>query len=306
MKLLLSCVNSKLSLIGFDWDEGKIFWSCRKDKFNLAGMCYVGNRLFTAGGDTVSMLDPSDINHIDLPGSYKSLAHGIHVINDELFGVVDTGNSAVRIFDGRRGIEVKAYKPLECWGTIPHDTIHLNDFALTPFGIFASCFDYRPWRSSRMLKKEYWEDWCNSGYGVILNLSGHKDKGVGRIVGNGFNHPHSLQYVNPFFYLCSSATGIFHVCNFTKSGELTEEMQFKISDDHFLRGAYKASDSWFLGGSSVRHGKTVSKSMEIYHFKETTGRIEKKTLGIPGEIYDILPWKDEIMQPIVQQHFSEL
>lgn len=305
MKLLLSCVNTNLTLIGFDWDEGKIFWSCHKDKINATGICYAGNRLFTTANDTVTILGPTDKYHIDLPGGYKALAHGIHVVSDEAFGVVDTGNSAVRIFNGN-GDEIETYKPLEAWGSIPHDTIHLNDFALTPFGVFASCFDYRPWRSSRKYNQERWEDWCNSGYGVILNLSGHKGKGIGRIVGCGFNHPHSLQYVNPFFYLCSSATGIFHVCNFTKSGELTEEMQFKISDDHFLRSAYKDHDSWYLGGSSVRHGEVVSNSMEIYHFKEATGRIEKKSLGIPGEIYDILPWKDEIMQPIAQKHFSEL
>ncbi len=304
MKLLLSCVNSDSSLIGFDWDEGKIFWTYPRDKFNLCGICYDGNSLFTSGNDTVSILDPSNIYNLALPGNYKALAHGIHVISDDLFGVVDTGNSVVRIFN-KKGEEVKTYNPLEFWGNIPHDAIHINDFVVTPFGVLASCFDYRPWRFSRKPIQERWEDWCNSGYGVIMNLSGHKNKGEGRIIGCGFNHPHSLQYVNPFFYVCSSATGIFHVCDFTKSGELTEKSQFKITDDHFLRGAYNTSDGWFLGGSSVRHSKIISNSMEIYFFKESTGKIEKKTLGVPGEIYDVLPWNDEILQPIIEKHFSK-
>ncbi len=304
MKLLLSCVNTDLSLIGYDWEDGKIFWSCHRNTIDLTGICFAGNRLFGAANDNVSILDPSNIYQLDLPGSYKALAHGIHIIGNELFGVVDTGNSVVRIINGN-GDEVKTYKPLESWGDIPHDAIHLNDFALTPFGFFASCFDYRPWRSSWIKKQESFEDWCKSGYGVILNLSGDEDKGVGRIVGCGFNHPHSLQYVDPFFYVCSSSTGVFHVCSFTKSGELTEKSRFDITDDHFLRGAYKASDGWFLGGSSFRHGMTISNSMEVYFLKESNGEIEKKALGISGEIYDILPWNDEILQPIIEKHLSE-
>ncbi len=239
-----------------------------------------------------------------MPGSYKALAHGVHVISDDLFGIVDTGNSAVRIFN-RKGEEVKTYNPLEFWGNIPHDAIHINDLALTPFGIFASSFDYRPWRYSRKPAHEHWEDWCNGGYGVIINLSGHKNNGEGRIVHCGLNHPHSLQYVDQLFYICSSATGIFHICDFTKSGELTEKSRFNITDDHFLQGAYKAGDNWFLGGSSVRHNRIIPNSMEVYFFNEATGIIEKKELGIPGEIYDVLPWKNEILQPIIEKHFSK-
>jgi hypothetical protein len=215
-------------------------------------------------------------------------------------GVVDTGHSCVRVFD-LLGKEIGQYNPVETWGEIPEDAIHLNDFVCSPHGLLSSCFDYRPFR--KIKDREAFHEWCAGGYGLVINLTGRNKTGAGRIIGCGFNHPHSLKYHDPFLYICSSATGTFHICNFNDSGTLTEIFNFKVTDNHFLRGALKTEERWFLGGSSFRHGELLSEDVEIYLLNELTGIVQKKSIPGKGEIYDILPWKDEIMEPIIDRYF---
>ncbi len=301
MKLLLGCVNSPISLIGYDWEKGEIFWSLEQEQLKVCGVSYDGHDLLVSSDNFITRLTPSGAFRIELTGEYESLAHSVRVIDDNLFGVADTGHSVIRIFN-KTGEQVEILDPIGYWQDIPADAIHLNDFVLTPYGMLASCFDYRPWCLVR--KETSWENWCSGGYGLIINLTGIGNKGMGRIVGCGFNHPHSLHYVDPCLYVCSSATGQFHRCKFIKGGLLVEDMHYKVTDDHFLRGAYKLDNGWFLGGSTVRHGEVLSRNMEIYYLNEISGEIEKKSIGIPGEIYDILPYKEDIMQSIIKKHFS--
>jgi hypothetical protein len=303
MKLLLSFVNSTISLAGYDWDRGEIFWSIPSSHIKTCGICYHDSDLWVSSDNRVVQLCPNgDGNVITLSGPHDPQLHGLHVLNDTTLGVVDTGHSAVRIID-KNGQQVQTFNPVACWLEVPNDAIHLNDFVMTPYGLLASCFDYRPWRVVRELMS--YEDWCTGGYGLIINLTVESHKGAGRIVGCGLNHPHSLNYVDPYLYLCSSSTGTFSICEFSGTGTLIEKSQFKITQDHFLRGACHVENGWFLGGSTFRHEQLIAENVELYYFNASSETIQRKEIQGKGEIYDILPWNDEIMTPVIKHHFSQ-
>jgi len=173
---------------------------------------------------------------------------------------------------------------------------------VTPHGVLASCFDYRPWRKVR--EEISWEDWCSGGYGLVVNLTGDGQRGMGRIAGCGMNHPHSLTFRDPYLYLCSSATGDFHQFEFDAHGVMHERKRIHVTDQHFLRGVFRTGDGWLLGGSSVRHGEVMARTTALYHLNEASGKIESRTVAGPGEIYDVLPWQDDVLQPIIAQHFA--
>ena len=147
-------------------------------------------------------------------------------------------------------------------------------------------------------------DWYSGCYGLILNLtSGQKGEGAGRVVGCGFNHPHSLTYWNEKLYLCSSATGDFHQCGFDKRGNFINSDPMRITETHFLRGLHKVDGGWIMGGSSRRHQEKIAETLELYFFEDSSNRVvETQSINRTAEIYDILPWKAEIMEPIIRRH----
>ncbi len=297
MKLLISCVNSPQSLIGYDLSSREVFWQVPASTLKSCGISYFHNSLLVASDNQLVTLSEQGRSAITLQGPYAPLAHSVHPISNESYGVVDTGHSALRIYD-TQGKLLQALNPVSSWGELPQDAIHLNDFVSTPFGIFASCFDYRPWRESRGEKT--FREWCSGGYGLILNLSGHtknnnKESGIGRVVMCGLNHPHSLCLHNESLYCCSSATGEFHKAAFLADGTLRETARIKITEKHFLRGALPQEFGWILGGSSSRHGEKMSESIALYLFNEESSEIEEVPIPLPGEIYDILPWREEVM-----------
>lgn len=301
MRLLLGCVNTSVSLMGYDWETGEIFWAVSRDALRVCGVCYDGPDLLVAGDNTLTRIQPGGGFCTPLGGRFDALAHSVHPMGDGRSGVVDTGNSRLLCVDPGGAI-VDVYEPIASWGEVPHDAIHLNDFAVTPAGILASCFDYRPWR--KVKAGTSWDDWCTGGYGLVLNLTGDGPTGAGRVVGCGFNHPHSLNYVDDRLTLCSSATGVFHVCELEWHGLVREARRYQVTEDHFLRGACRCDGGWFLGGSSTRHGQVMSNTIEIYRLETATGRVERRSIPGTGEIYDILPWREEVMQPLIRRHFS--
>ena len=98
---------------------------------------------------------------------------------------------------------------------------------------------------------------------------------------------------------------MFSICEFTRAGTLIEKSQFKITEDHFLHGTCQVEDGWFLGGSTFRHEKLIAENVEIYYFNASSETIQRKEIQGKGEIYDILPWEDEIMTPVIKHHFSQ-
>lgn len=297
MRLLLSCVSSSISLGGFDWDTGELFWNLPSKALAACGVCYHNDRLLIASEDSVTAVSPHGVRTLRLPGPYPSLAHGIHPIDDETFGVVDTGNSCLRLYD-REGNHLRDVCPIRAWPDVPPDAVHLNDFVVTPQGIIGSCFDFRPFRTVRT-QVPGWNDIPAPGVGLLLNLSDLSE--AGRIVACGLNHPHSLIYREPEVVHCCSSTGSLHFWQFADQGTLQQRRVCTITDEHFLRGVLPDGERWFLGGSTTRHSTSPGSRMAVYRLTESTGHVECKWLPLTGEIYDILPWDGPLLHPIVEE-----
>jgi len=291
-------------LIGYDWDRGEVFWALarERERMKACGVCYHGGALLVASDDTVRRFTPERVDSVELPGTQNSLSHSIHPIGQGEFGVIDTGHSCLRVFRDDLSPS-RVLEPLAAWGDLPPDAIHLNDFAVTPRGIVASCFDYRPWR--KVQAELSWECWCRGGYGLALNLTGDRGAGAGRVVGCGWNHPHSLVYRDGHLHLCSAAAGVFHACAFTDDGTLVERRRVPVTQTHFLRGAWHSGDGWFLGGSTSRHGEVMARDMAVYFLDDASGRCTSKAVPGAGEIYDVLPWRDDLLGLILRRHFHE-
>lgn len=295
MRLLLSRVNSRESLVGYDWDRDEVFWSVPKSSFSACGICYWRDRLLVASNDTLLDWSPRGMERIPLPGRHPSLAHSVGRLDADRIGVVDTGNSVVRVFDEAcRPLE--PISPLAGWGELPSDAIHLNDFAATKRGVIGSCFDHRPWRAAERSHGNR-EDWRRGGYGLLLNLSGPTP---GRIVACGLNHPHSVTADGDGVCVCSSATGEFVRFEFDHRGRLQETSSIEVTTSHFLRGALRAETGWFLGGSATRHGDVVADHAALFHLDTATGKVTSRPLPFGGEIYDILPWRENVIDSLLE------
>ena len=254
------------------------------------GICFFDSALWFSSDDEVVRIDCHETTRLKYKARYPMELHSIHPIGDKKLGIVDTGNSVIRIID-KSGQHIETLSFLDSWGDIPKDAVHLNDFTSTPHGLIASCFDYRPYRTVR--KDIPWNTWCSQRYGLLINITGNQVVGPGAIVGCGFNHPHSLHYFEPYIYLCSSATGELVRLSLDEHGFVKQKLEFAITSEHFLRGSMRIGSKWVLGGSSMRHGQVVNNTAALYFFCEKTKVIQKYDLSFPGEIYEILPWREE-------------
>ena len=291
MRLLISFVNSDISLACYDVRRDAILWELPNSFVAACGICYIDSTLWVAAANDVYQFSKDVPRHWQLGATFPMQLHSIHPLPDGHIGVVDTGNSALRVFDDN-GSPVTAYFPVGAWENSDSDTIHLNDFVHTPYGILGSCFDHRPYKEVR--KNTPWEQWCRQRSGVIINLSGNDTTGRGSIVGCGFNHPHSLTYLAPYLYVCSSATGVFKRMKFDEDGVLYCDRKYKVTDKHFLRGALKVANKWILGGSARRHWEPLNNDAAIYILDEDTGEVHQRKIKGKREIYDILLWDDAI------------
>ncbi len=294
MKLLLSCVNSLVSLIGYDTEKRESFWYCPADRVRACGACYAE----TAPGALIIATDSGVTRYsaagraefVALPGPHDNLAHSVHVVDGQV-GVADTGNSRVLLYSPDFAAHI-SFDPLEGWGEIPRDAIHLNDFARTPGGFVASCFNYRPYRTVETPGHH----WQSGGYGLLLSLEKHQGRNVGRVLAPGLSCPHSLVWSRDRLYCCASATGEFLRFAYNDRGLLVEEKRWFVSGDYFIRGALPLEDgSWLLGGSTVR--RSQSKGMAVLRL-EPDGTTTALPVAPAGEIYDILPWDDAVMRPV--------
>ena len=292
MKILLSCVNSLVSFIGFDTDAASAFWYCPANQLRACGAAYDPERkaLLVATDTTLTRIGPNGrIDKRELPGPHANMAHSVHLLEGMGVGVADTGNSRVLVFgdDLQGAIE---FSPLEGWGTIGPDVIHLNDFVSTPYGLVASCFNYRPYRAVETPGTV----WQKNGYGLLLSLEKRHGRNVGKVVGSGLDCPHSLVWKDERLYCCASATGEFVRLAPTPRGQFVEEERIAVSSDRFLRGALPLEDGgWILGGSSSRR-TDGAKGMAVF-ILDGNNAVQTIPVGPIGEIYDILPWDREIM-----------
>ena len=146
MKLLISCVHSDYSLLGYDSEADQVFWVCSSKRLKACGIAYHGNDLLVATSNIVTRFGcDGTVNLSRFEGRANPLFHSIHPINDDLVGVVDTGHSQVLLLS-RNNQVVRSLSPFQFWGNDHQDAVHMNDFAMTRHGMVASCFGYRPWR----------------------------------------------------------------------------------------------------------------------------------------------------------------
>lgn len=291
MKVLLSCVNSLVSLVGFDTDTRTTFWYAPADRVRACGACYDGNALLIVSDNFLTRIEPGGVSQTRLPGPHDNLAHSVRLAGARI-GIADTGNSRL-LLAGRGNEPAVVLDPLAGWGDRPADAIHLNDFLPWGDGVLASCFDYQPYGHA----KGNVSDWSARGLGLILSMERSGSTTVSRVAAAGLNCPHSLVRHGDAVYCCSSSQGDFYRFTPTEHGLLYETARWHVTDDHFLRGALHDGSGWLLGGSSVRR-QTGQSPMSLYRFDEATGRAECMKVAGAGEIYDILPWDDAVMRPL--------
>lgn len=295
MRVLLSCVNTAVSLVGYDIDAHAAFWYCPANRLRACGISIHENALWVASDAAVTRVTATGAEMISLPGPHHNYAHSIHYLGDGLLGVADTGNSRVLAIGGASAS--LSYSPLDGWDQkhVPEDAIHLNDFLPWGRGILASAFSYQPfdrWRHSEL-------QWKSEGWGVLLEMKRYKGHTISRIVASGLDCPHSLVLHNNDVYCCSSAHGEFMRFATSDYGILRLAEKVKVTDHHFLRGALRLEDGWLLGGSSTR--KIADGGGMCLYMLRDNGGVEEWQLGGPGEIYDILPWEDSLMPGIADR-----
>ncbi|MDR1777346.1 MAG: TIGR03032 family protein [Desulfovibrio sp.] len=290
-KLLLSCVNSAVSLVGYDFALRQPFWYCPGNVLRACGICAEGNGLWVASDNALVRLTGDDAQSLTLPGPHDNFVHSVKILGENLLGLADTGNS--RILLRTSGTDFFSLSPLEGWGKdIPLDAIHLNDMISWREGLLVSAFNYQPFAGW----KNDGPDWKNEGWGVIYYLRRHKGRTASRIVATGLNCPHSLCQWQDDVYCCSSAQGEFYCLQPDRHENLREKWRIKVTDTHFLRGILRVQNGWVLGGSSRRH-QADGGGMALF-FLADNGDIETLPVAAAGEIYDILPWNEEFMPGI--------
>ncbi len=290
MKLLLNFIRTEKSLVGFDLRTKEAFWSLPDASLRTRGICFVEDGFITAGDSFVSKFFHSgEVKRFALPDAGLNEVHRVRVFKDRGIAVADSGNSRLLLFSRDFSSHVE-YDALGGWRQRQPHVMHLNDAILTPRGIIASCFNYRPWRSIEGKEKSWWR---NQGHGLILSLEKREGINTGKILACGLSCPHNLTWHNNRVWCCSSASGELVGLAFTPQGFLREEERVFITDKYFLRGLLPLEDGGFLlGGSVMRQWNDPERSgAAIFHLK-ADGKIEEHILPLKGEIYDIMPWDE--------------
>jgi len=292
MRVLLGCVNSTVSLIGYDVAAKVPFWYCPANVLRVCGITWHQGALWAATDALVQRLDPSGIQRIRLPGPHHNYTHSVKPVGEDSLAVADTGNSRILLLHGEKC--VASLSPLEGWEQeLPEDAIHLNDFISWRDGLLASAFNYQPFRQWK--RSSF--NWKAEGWGCLYHIRRHEGKTLARIVASGLNCPHSLSAWQGDVYCCSSAEGALFRFSPDEYGRLQETMRWHITDSHFLRGCLRLEDGWLLGGSSRR--REEGQGMTLYYLTDT-GQVDTLPVGGPGEIYDIIPWDAALMPGICQ------
>lgn len=292
MRVLLSCVNTLVSLIGYDLEKQESFWYCPSNILRACGACVHQQALWIADHGTITKIDATGLKTMNLPGPHANYAHSIHSLNENFVGVADTGNSRLVFVTNDNTLAPLSFSPLEEWQEVPEDAIHLNDFATWRDGVIVSAFHYQPfarWRHSDLA-------WRREGWGAIFYIKRYKGKSLSRIIACGLDCPHTLITHGEEICCCSSYRGEFYRFLPDERGTLQQIERKHITSDHFLRGALRLKDAWLFGGSSFRKGDANS-NMSLYLMPDS-GKIERMLVAGAGEIYDILPWDDAIMPQI--------
>lgn len=128
MRVLIGCVNTAVSLIGYDTDLRQSFWYCPANVVRACGVCYDEDTLCIASDNILTRISASHgIAARRLPGPHDNYAHSVKQIGTGVLGVVDTVNARVLLMPRDNDLTL-TYEPLQGWqGHPPLDAIHLND-----------------------------------------------------------------------------------------------------------------------------------------------------------------------------------
>ncbi len=296
-KILLACVNSSVSLVGYDLQKRSAFWYCPGNILRVCGVCTEENSLWVASDNTVTRINSDGIFPYNLPGPMDNLAHSVKVLSKETLAVVDTGNSRILLLHTEGGMAITR-SPLQEWEfALPHDAIHCNDVIAWRDGFLVSAFSHQPFRN---IQKKC-PTWKQEGLGVIFYIRSKQGQIISSVVASGLNCPHSMVEHDGCIYCCSSSTGTLYRFTPALNGSLNFDKEWHITENHFLRGALRVADGWILGGSSRREKDTQTQSgMAIFHLNDN-GELNEHQVAPVGEIYDILPWNNYIMRGVAKQ-----
>ena len=100
MRILLACVNTAVSLIGYDTEKRQVFWYCPGNVLRACGACWHDGALYVVTDNVLQRLDASGIRVSGLPGPHANLAHSVKALGPSLLGVADTGNSRILLYSG--------------------------------------------------------------------------------------------------------------------------------------------------------------------------------------------------------------
>ncbi len=298
MKVLLGCVNSSVSLVGYDTKTHAPFWYCPGNVLRVCGICTSGDALWVASDNTLTSLSAKGVRMQGLPGPMENLAHSVKALSEDMLAIVDTGNSRVLLYNKASNMIIST-SPLEAWdGDLPHDAIHCNDVIPWRDGFLLSAFSHQPFRTVQ----KACPSWKEEGLGIIFYLRRKQGKTLTSVVASGLNCPHSLVEHEGNIYCCSSATGEFYRLAVGAHGGLNFDKVWKVTSTHFLRGALRVENGWILGGSSRRDikGQEGAGGMVVFYLGDD-GSVAQHTVANIGEIYDIIPWDNAIMQGVAEQ-----
>ncbi len=295
-KILLSCVNSVVSLIGYDTEKNSSFWYCPGNVLRSCGACYADDALWIASDNTLTKINDDTVRLSCLPGPLDNLAHSVKAISKDILAVVDTGNSRILLFAGDENMGLES-SPLGEWDiTLPHDAIHCNDVMAWRDGFLVSAFSYQPFRPVQ----QKCPTWKEQGLGVIFYLRRASGHTISSIVASGLNCPHSMVEHEGCIYCCSSSSGDFYRYVPAANGTLNFDCSWSITKRHFLRGALRIDNGWLLGGSSRRESDSKNSGMMLFYLDDN-GSISEHSVANAGEIYEILPWDNNIMRSVAKQ-----
>ena len=77
MRVLLGCVNSSVSLVGYDLARRVPFWYCPGNVLRACGICVHQGALWVATDNAVQRLDAGGVALMPLPGPHENLAHSV-------------------------------------------------------------------------------------------------------------------------------------------------------------------------------------------------------------------------------------
>ncbi|MDR1857321.1 MAG: hypothetical protein LBR22_09260 [Desulfovibrio sp.] len=293
MRILLGCVNSAVSLVGYDLGRRESFWFCPANVHRVCGTCLEKDALWTASDDAVTRISRDGIRTLPLPGPHENLAHSVKFLEGGMLAVADTGNSRVLL---RTDLEdFASLSPVAGWGPdIPADAIHLNDFMEWEGGLLVSAFAHQPFR-----QRGGGTEWKRQGLGCIFHVRAEGGRTVSRIVAAGINCPHSLAIHEGSVFCCASSDGALLQFDPDGEGGLRLVRRRQVTSGHFLRGIMRLEDGWLLGGSSRRRD-LGGEGMALLRIGDGDGPPETLRVANAGEIYDIAPWDAELMRGVVR------